>query len=461
MVRLKRVVETNISNKTKDTDMSLWFNEDFLNKKFDEFNHRFFKNRLPKIPVKIKGVSKNKQGSCNSKVSKQQLDKLYKVAEEEIKNKNIRSKYIAQDIVNQLIKEMKIEQHVDSINITDGKWADRFYIENTLLHEMCHAYQQEVLCEGLLYLINADNQTSKGTFGHGVKFFEAADLVNNSPINSEGFNVKQYGSEGEMTRKAYKSTDGLLSVECINNMLAKISFISKANIQQAIAYMNYDTYFFSFSDGDSKAEFKQTKPHLFLLTDPFVRKIENAIKEGKLIPYAINKKGVYNNHVISDGESKDPWKYINTNHIMDCGTVGFQCSQDDVNKLFSGNNAMFAKRIADVLKKRFLKDRHYLNVAPETFESMFSVADDSLYPVIYSPTNNTKSNVRIPMDDLLKKNNVSFEYKILPRNCVLKNELAMLDSVKANMENIMFNLLNIYYDMIQINNKGDIIIEQE
>lgn len=266
----------------EDTDMSVWFNERFLNDKFDEFNRRFFSNRSPKIPVEIKGISGKKLGCCCYVTPNEQVEALNTAAKDEIKAKNVRNKLVAQSIVRRLLIDMKIEQHVSRIQITDGKWSNRFFLEGTLLHEMCHAYQLEILCEGLLSKMSVDNSTGHCSTGHGIKFFEAAKLVNDSPENREGFKITQYGAEGEMTRKAYKSADGYLSIECLNNVLIKATFVSKSNVRQALMDMPNNTYFFSFKDGDVKATFKPSGKRMALLTDDYTRKVEMPSNEAIL-----------------------------------------------------------------------------------------------------------------------------------------------------------------------------------
>lgn len=435
-----------------------------MNEKFDEFNRRFFSNRLPKIPVEIKGVSGKRLGCCCYVTPSEQVDALNTSARDEMKAKNVRTKTVAQVIINRLIIEMKIEQHVSLIQITDGKWENRFFLEGTLLHEMCHAYQLEILCEGLLYKMTADNSTGHGSTGHGLKFFEASKLVNNSPENREGFKITQYGSEGQMTRKAYKSADGYLSVECLNNVMIKATFVSKSNVRQALMDMEDNTYFFSFKNGDVKATFKPSRKKLSLLTDDYTRKVEDAIKRGDLVLYAVNRKGSFNSYVLKEGEAENISDYMEIYDVMDCENVGFQCYRSQVEALFNGNDQGFAQRIADTLKRTFNISgaKHYLYAAPETFESMFTVGDASLIPVVADISHNVKSDNRKSLDELLKMNNASLEGLNRIRNRRRRYEVMSEDTKISDMvDDIMFEIIGNGNDDITLDRYGNIMVKQE
>lgn len=448
----------------EDTDMSVWFNERFLKDKFDEFNRRFFSNRLPKIPVEIKGISGKKLGCCCYVTPNEQVEALNTAAKDEIKAKNVRNKLVAQSIVRRLLIDMKIEQHVSRIQITDGKWSNRFFLEGTLLHEMCHAYQLEILCDGLLAKMNADNSTGQGSTGHGLKFFEAAKLVNDSPENREGFKITQYGAEGEMTRKAYKSADGYLSIECLNNVLIKATFVSKSNVRQALMDMPNNTYFFSFKDGDVKATFKPSGKRIALLTEDYTRKVEDAIKRGDLVLYAVNRKGVFNSYVLKKGEAENISDYMEIYDVMDCENIGFQCYRSQVADLFNGNGQIFAQRIADTLKQRFniYGAKHYLYAAPETFESMFTVGDDSLVPVVSDTIQNVKSNNRKSLDELLKLNNARLEGLNRIRNSRRRYESMAEDNQISDMvDDVLFEIIGNGTDDITLDRNGDIMVKQE
>ena len=463
----KKFFENDVSSPydgREDTDMSVWFNERFLNDKFDEFNRRFFSNRLPKIPVEIKGTSGKKLGCCCYVTPKEQVDALNTAAKDEIEAKNVRNKLVAQSIVRRLLIEMKIEQHVSQIQITDGKWSNRFFLEGTLLHEMCHAYQLEILCEGLLVKMNADNSTGHGSTGHGIKFFDAAKLVNDSPENREGFKITQYGAEGEMTRKAYKSADGYLAIECLNNVMIQATFVSKSNVRQALMDMENNTYFFSFKDGDVKATFKPSGKRMSLLTEDYTRKVEDAIKRGDLVLYAVNRKGSFNSYVLKKGEAENISDYMEIYDVMDCKSVGFQCYRSQVEDLFNGNDQIFAQRIADTLKQRFniYRAKHYLYAAPETFESMFTVGDDSLAPVVSDTIQNVKSNNRKSLDELLKLNNVRLEGLSRTRNSRRRYESMAEDSQISDMvDDVLFEIIGNGTDDITLDRNGDIMVKQE
>ena len=101
-------VEDNAYNGREDTDQSKWYTPGFLNRKYREFNARFFNNDLPdNLPVKVASSRGGKTaGGCHFMM-------------------NTRTSEIT-----------PVE-----IRILNKKFANRYILENVLLHEMCHVYQ--------------------------------------------------------------------------------------------------------------------------------------------------------------------------------------------------------------------------------------------------------------------------------------------------------------------------------
>lgn len=149
-----------------DTDQSKWFNTSFFKKKYDEYNTRFFSNLLPDIPLLCGRKASKTVGQCKF--------------EGNLRTDNIR---------------------VISITLMDYNYESRFYLEQVLLHEMCHVYQIENLCKNKLSTYKKDSRQGSGSSGHGPLFFKAADMVNNSPDNTEGFKITQYEEGGHVVTK--------------------------------------------------------------------------------------------------------------------------------------------------------------------------------------------------------------------------------------------------------------------
>ena len=69
MTIIRRLKNLTVEDKTSstydgvgDTEYSVWRTEEYLNKKFDEYNRRFFGGKLTKIPVKFQGRSTKRFG---------------------------------------------------------------------------------------------------------------------------------------------------------------------------------------------------------------------------------------------------------------------------------------------------------------------------------------------------------------------------------------------------------------
>lgn len=200
-----------------DTDQSKWFNTSFFKKKYDEYNTRFFSNFLPDIPL-LRGRKASKTvGQCKF--------------EGNLRTDNIR---------------------VISITLMDYNYESRFYLEQVLLHEMCHVYQIENLCKNKLSTYKKDSRQGSGSSGHGPLFFKAADMVNNSPDNTEGFKITQYEEGGHIVTKRYttvklngwfKFDPGLWFVilDCIPDTPKGKEAILNSNPLSLYAYTNIET----------------------------------------------------------------------------------------------------------------------------------------------------------------------------------------------------------------------------
>ena len=236
-----------------DTDQSKWFTQSFLNKKYDEYNRRFFNNALPSdFSVKTGRKSRGYTiGYCRFTA---------------IKTAN---RIDPQDII-----------------LSNKNYKNRFLMENVLIHEMCHAYQAKVLCKGRLDLYLEDCKKGTGSSGHGPLFFKAADMVNNSPDNIEGFKITQYEESGEIMNQSYTKADGWLVI------IPNLTYVSLANIfntptgrSQIINYNPACT--FTYKDGDIKVKYTDRlgrKMRSFYYTLPWLKDVISDIENGSLIP---------------------------------------------------------------------------------------------------------------------------------------------------------------------------------
>lgn len=237
-----------------DKDQSKWFTESFFKKKYDEYNRRFFSNQLPSdLPI-LKGRKASKTiGQC--------------------KFEGLRSKdYI----------------RVIQLALMDYKYESRFYLEDTLLHEMCHVYQIEILCKNKLSLYKKDSKQGSGSSGHGPLFFEAANLVNNSPENIEGFKITQYEEGGhiESKRNTTMKLDGwfkceptlyYVSLGCIANTPNGKQNLVDSNPINIYTYANVETKK-KLQDGFGR------KINIFGYDNRAVQDVLKMIQDGDLIP---------------------------------------------------------------------------------------------------------------------------------------------------------------------------------
>ena len=195
-----------------DTDQNSWYNTTFFKKRYDEYNKRFFNNQLPSdLPVKKGRVSRgNNIAYCSLTGNK--------------RNKTI---------------------YPTQIILSNKDYGNRANLENTLIHEMCHVYQVNELCKNNLDTWESDSKKGSGSSGHGPLFFQAADLVNNSPDNKEGFKITQYDDTHLIKNKPIEKSDGwfvlqpdlsLILVHCISNTPTGRSKIVDYNPIHAFTY---------------------------------------------------------------------------------------------------------------------------------------------------------------------------------------------------------------------------------
>ena len=243
-------------NGKEDVDQSKWFTESFLNKKYKEFNSRFFNNDLPSnLPVKIVNSRGGKKaGECRL-------------------------------LMNPRTSEITPVE----IRVMSKNFANRSVLENVLLHEMCHAYQAMFLCNGDLSVWKEDSRKGSGSSGHGPLFFKAADKVNKSLNNKEGYLVTQYASTDEIESKPMLKADGwflfnptsLFSVQaCMipNTSTGKSKIADYANLGSS--------QFFTYRDGSVKAKINDLfsrKIESFYLFSPNIRTVFSLISKGDLI----------------------------------------------------------------------------------------------------------------------------------------------------------------------------------
>ena len=301
-----------------DTEYSVWRTEEYLNKKFDEYNRRFFGGKLTKIPVKFQGRSTKRYGWYSAQLanSKQIRDSVMKEAEE----KGLKSWEIRNLLDTRLHNELRVKS--EGIFLTNANWKDRYTMEGVLVHEMCHEYQYEVLCEFKQSRITLDAKLGKGSFGHGPKFFEAAEMVNSSPENVEGFHITQYGAPDDATRVAYKKADGYLYVSIEDGKVVNILFRTDAK-RKTLRMMYQYEYEFQFTDGQAKADLKPTKDLKIDIRSPRCQTLAKAILDGKLQLVRYKKEFEEQTQMdFQENMQKNPDSILGIN-----GTMGVRCSE--------------------------------------------------------------------------------------------------------------------------------------
>ena len=325
MTIIRRLKNLTVEDKTSstydgvgDTEYSVWRTEEYLNKKFDEYNRRFFGGKLTKIPVKFQGRSTKRFGWYSAQLanSKQIRDSVMKEAEE----KGLKSWEIRNLLDTRLHNELRVKSA--GIFLTNANWKDRYTMEGVLVHEMCHEYQYEVLCEFKQSRITMDAKLGKGSFGHGPKFFEAAEMVNSSPENVEGFHITQYGAPDDATRVAYKKADGYLYISIEDGKIANIGFTTDAK-RKTLRSMSQYEYEFRFADGQAKADLKPTKDLKIDIRSPWCQTLAKAILDGKL--QLVRYKKEFDEYTQMDFQAnmqKNPDSILGINGVM-----GLRCSE--------------------------------------------------------------------------------------------------------------------------------------
>ena len=325
MTIIRRLKNLTVEDKTSstydgvgDTEYSVWRTEEYLNKKFDEYNRRFFGGKLTKIPVKFQGRSTKRFGWYSAQLanSKQIRDSVMKEAEE----KGLKSWEIRNLLDTRLHNELRVKSA--GIFLTNANWKDRYTMEGVLVHEMCHEYQYEVLCEFKQSRITMDAKLGKGSFGHGPKFFEAAEMVNSSPENVEGFHITQYGAPDDATRVAYKKADGYLYITIEDGKIANIGFTTDAK-RKTLRSMSQYEYEFRFADGQAKADLKPTKDLKIDIRSPWCQTLAKAILDGKLQLVRYKKEfDEYTQMDFQENMQKNPDSILGINGVM-----GLRCSE--------------------------------------------------------------------------------------------------------------------------------------
>lgn len=242
--------EPEVYDGLSDTDESVWFNNSYVKNKYDEYNRRFFSSLLPNLPVSISGRSLGKSlGVCVSVGNKRE---------------------------NTMIPR--------EIKITNKKFKNRFIMENTLVHEMCHVYQIRILCDAIFSEYARDCKKGSGSRGHGPKFFEAASLVNNSSDNKEGFKITQYNEEVEaITSRPMKNAEGWVFIQPKFIGVSVRMFPNTETGRAALA--DYGKHnLFTFKDGTVKAKIQDMVGRTQkLIYWKFVKIFCDMIKNGDLI----------------------------------------------------------------------------------------------------------------------------------------------------------------------------------
>ena len=354
MTIIRRLKNLTVEDKTSstydgvgDTEYSVWRTEEYLNKKFDEYNRRFFGGKLTKIPVKFQGRSTKRFGWYSAQLanSKQIRDSVMKEAEE----KGLKSWEIRNLLDTRLHNELRVKSA--GIFLTNANWKDRYTMEGVLVHEMCHEYQYEVLCEFKQSRITMDAKLGKGSFGHGPKFFEAAEMVNSSPENVEGFHITQYGAPDDATRVAYKKADGYLYVCIEDGKIANIGFTTDAK-RKTLRSMSQYEYEFRFADGQAKADLKPTKDLKIDIRSPWCQTLAKAILDGKLQLVRYKKEfDEYTQMDFQENMQKNPDSILGINGVM-----GLRCSEKVVKAVLSSTpNYEALELLRTVIDKLYTK----------------------------------------------------------------------------------------------------------
>ena len=336
-----------------DTEYSVWRTEEYLNKKFDEYNRRFFGGKLTKIPVKFQGRSTKRYGWYSAQLanSKQIRDSVMKEAEE----KGLKSWEILNLLDTRLHNELRVKS--EGIFLTNANWKDRYTMEGVLVHEMCHEYQYEVLCEFKQSKVTLDAKLGSGSFGHGPKFFEAAEMVNSSPENVEGFHITQYGAPDDATRVAYKKADGYLYVSIEDGKVVNIRFTTAAKRKPLRSMFQYE-YEFQFTDGQAKADLKPTKDLKIDIRSPRCQTLARSILDGKLKLVRYKKEFEEQTDMdFQENMQKNPDSILGINGVM-----GLRCSEKVGKAMLSSTPTHEAlELLRTVIDKLYTKKYRYVD----------------------------------------------------------------------------------------------------
>ena len=268
--------------------------------------------------MRVQGRSTKRYGWYSAQLanSKQIRDSVMKEAEE----KGLKSWEIRNMLDTRLHNELRVKS--EGIFLTNANWKDRYTMEVVLVHEMCHEYQYEVLCEFKQSKVTLDAKLGSGSFGHGPKFFEAAEMVNSSPENVEGFHITQYGAPDDATRIAYKKADGYLYVYIEDGKVVNIMFKTNANRKLLRSMFQYE-YEFQFTDGQAKADLKPTKDLKIDIRSPWCQTLAKAILDGKLKLVRYKKEfDEYTQMDFQENMQKNPDSILGINGVM-----GLRCSE--------------------------------------------------------------------------------------------------------------------------------------
>lgn len=186
---LKHEMNGNLSYKgTTDYKRHEWFNVTFIKRCYSQFNSRFFNNLLPSdIDFYIVNLADYGKPTALASTGLEFVDvTLFNNASDTTSNLKLTQKY---------------RVDVTSICFNNLKWKSRFYLENALLHEMCHVHQIYVVLEQDKRKYENDLLTDPLKTGHGVAFIKSAYRINLDPNNNEGYFVSPYKFGDELCKE--------------------------------------------------------------------------------------------------------------------------------------------------------------------------------------------------------------------------------------------------------------------
>lgn len=164
---------------TTDHDIKAFLTVEYLQIKYREYNSRFFNNELPTIRIEIKPLNEIDSGENGEPYGITHWVMFNKKSGVHITKRTPAKDFKVGDIVMEPLY----------IRIAKVPWADRFQMENCLVHEMCHLFAVQSQLDNDWILCLYDRVFDKT--GHGPAF----QMVANSCINNkyseipEGFKV--------------------------------------------------------------------------------------------------------------------------------------------------------------------------------------------------------------------------------------------------------------------------------